>query len=86
MRQCACVRKRTAWLRDVKRAAPRLREEAAAAAARGKATSSVIGIKAMGTRFNVLMTIQLPVVIFLAALNPLLLSPAEARRRASQPT
>jgi len=35
-------------------------EEAAAAAARGKATSSVIGVKAMGTRFNVLMTIQVP--------------------------
>jgi GTP-binding nuclear protein Ran len=27
---------------------------------RGKATSSVIGIKAMGTRFNALMTIQIP--------------------------
>merc|ERR1711879_756475 len=27
---------------------------------RGKATSSVIGIKAMGTRFNVLMTVQIP--------------------------
>lgn len=27
---------------------------------RGKATSSVIGTKAMGTRFNVLMTIQIP--------------------------
>ena len=35
-------------------------EEAADAAARGKATSAVIGIKAMGTRFNVLMTIQVP--------------------------
>lgn len=30
------------------------------ALARGKATSSVIGTKAMGTRFNVLMTIQVP--------------------------
>ncbi len=35
-------------------------EEAAAAAARGKAVSSVIGIKALATRFNVLMTIQVP--------------------------
>lgn len=30
------------------------------AQARGKATSSVIGIRAMGQRFNVLMTIQVP--------------------------
>jgi len=30
------------------------------AAARGKATSSVIGVRAMGTRFNVLMSIQVP--------------------------
>merc|ERR1712182_105184 len=30
------------------------------AAARGKATSSVIGVRAMGTRFNVLMNIQVP--------------------------
>merc|ERR1712139_454090 len=35
-------------------------EERAAAAARGKATSSVIGVRAMGTRFNVLMNIQVP--------------------------
>jgi len=35
-------------------------EEKKDAIARGKATSSVIGIKAMGTRFNVLMTIQIP--------------------------
>jgi len=35
-------------------------EEKADAIARGKATSSVIGTKAMGTRFNVLMTIQIP--------------------------
>lgn len=35
-------------------------EEKADAIKRGKATSSVIGIKAMGTRFNVLMTIQIP--------------------------
>lgn len=34
--------------------------EAAAAAARGKAVSSVIGVRALGTRFNVLMTIQVP--------------------------
>ena len=33
-------------------------EEKADALARGKATASVIGVKAMGTRFNVLMTIQ----------------------------
>ena len=35
-------------------------EERAIAQARGKATSSVIGIRAMGQRFNVLMTIQVP--------------------------
>ncbi len=35
-------------------------DEAAAAAARGKATASVIGVRALGTRFNVLMTIQVP--------------------------
>ena len=35
-------------------------EERADAIQRGKATSSVIGIEAMGTRFNVLMTIQIP--------------------------
>ncbi len=35
-------------------------EERADALARGKATSEVIGIKAMGERFNVLMTIQVP--------------------------
>jgi len=35
-------------------------EEKADALARGKATSSVIGVKALGTRFNVLMTIQVP--------------------------
>merc|ERR1712048_437454 len=35
-------------------------EERADALARGKATSSVIGTLAMGTRFNVLMTIQIP--------------------------
>merc|ERR1711988_469328 len=35
-------------------------EEKADALARGKATSSVIGVRAMGTRFNVLMTIQVP--------------------------
>jgi len=35
-------------------------EERTAAAARGKATSSVIGVRAMGTRFNVLMNIQVP--------------------------
>ena len=34
--------------------------ERAEAQARGKATSSVIGIRAMGQRFNVLMTIQVP--------------------------
>lgn len=36
------------------------KEEREDAIIRGKATSSVIGIKAMGTRFNVLMTIQIP--------------------------
>ena len=30
------------------------------ALARGKATAAVIGTRAMGTRFNVLMTIQIP--------------------------
>jgi len=35
-------------------------EEAMSAVARGKATASVIGIEAMGTRFNVLMTVQIP--------------------------
>ncbi|CAJ1346573.1 unnamed protein product [Effrenium voratum] len=35
-------------------------EERAVALARGKATSSVIGTRAMGQRFNVLMTIQVP--------------------------
>jgi len=35
-------------------------KERADALARGKATSSVIGIRAMGQRFNVLMTIQVP--------------------------
>jgi len=36
------------------------KEEALEAAARGKATAAVIGTRAMGTRFNVLMTIQVP--------------------------
>lgn len=36
------------------------KEERDDAIARGKATASVIGIKSMGTRFNVLMTIQIP--------------------------
>ena len=35
-------------------------QERQEALARGKATSSVIGIRAMGRRFNVLMTIQVP--------------------------
>ncbi|CAE7243585.1 unc-104 [Symbiodinium sp. KB8] len=35
-------------------------QERAEALARGKATSSVIGVRAMGQRFNVLMTIQVP--------------------------
>jgi len=35
-------------------------KEATLAAERGKATASVIGIKEMGTRFNSLMTIQIP--------------------------
>ena len=35
-------------------------QERVEALARGKATSSVIGIRAMGRRFNVLMTIQVP--------------------------
>ena len=34
------------------------REEKDAALARGKAVSAVIGTRAMGTRFNVLMTVQ----------------------------
>mmetsp|Transcript_14103 Transcript_14103/g.30369 ORF Transcript_14103/g.30369 Transcript_14103/m.30369 type:complete len:635 (-) Transcript_14103:376-2280(-) len=38
------------------------KEEREDAIKRGKATSEVIGIKAMGTRFNVLMTIQVPLV------------------------
>eukprot|EP00316_Scyphosphaera_apsteinii_P004750 CAMPEP_0119314778 /NCGR_PEP_ID=MMETSP1333-20130426/34029_1 /TAXON_ID=418940 /ORGANISM="Scyphosphaera apsteinii, Strain RCC1455" /LENGTH=503 /DNA_ID=CAMNT_0007319977 /DNA_START=61 /DNA_END=1572 /DNA_ORIENTATION=+ len=36
------------------------REEALAAAKRGKATAAVIGTRSMGTRFNVLMTVQIP--------------------------
>ncbi len=36
------------------------KEEKDNAIQRGKATSSVIGVKGMGTRFNVLMTIQVP--------------------------
>merc|ERR1719181_1951457 len=36
------------------------KEEKLAAAARGKATASVIGTRAMGTRFNVLATVQVP--------------------------
>eukprot|EP00339_Tiarina_fusa_P022059 CAMPEP_0117017846 /NCGR_PEP_ID=MMETSP0472-20121206/13878_1 /TAXON_ID=693140 ORGANISM="Tiarina fusus, Strain LIS" /NCGR_SAMPLE_ID=MMETSP0472 /ASSEMBLY_ACC=CAM_ASM_000603 /LENGTH=621 /DNA_ID=CAMNT_0004722327 /DNA_START=8 /DNA_END=1873 /DNA_ORIENTATION=- len=36
------------------------KEEKQDALNRGKATSAVIGIKAMGTRFNALMTIQIP--------------------------
>jgi hypothetical protein len=35
-------------------------EERADAVARGKATAAVIGTRAMGTRFNVLMTVQVP--------------------------
>lgn len=35
-------------------------EERTQAAARGKATASVIGVRSMGTRFNVLMNIQVP--------------------------
>merc|ERR1719387_491204 len=35
-------------------------EEVADALTRGKAIASVIGTQAMGTRFNVLMTIQVP--------------------------
>ena len=34
--------------------------EKADALKRGKATASVIGVRAMGTRFNVLMTVQVP--------------------------
>jgi len=37
-------------------------EEAQQAAARGKAVASVIGIRAMGTRFNAMMTVQIPLV------------------------
>merc|ERR1712038_1438445 len=36
------------------------KEEKDDAIKRGKATSSVIGVKGIGTRFNVLMTIQIP--------------------------
>merc|ERR1712072_1132915 len=36
------------------------KEEKQDAMKRGKATASVIGTKAMGTRFNVLMTVQIP--------------------------
>jgi huntingtin len=36
------------------------KEEKEAALARGKAVSAVIGTRAMGTRFNVLMTVQVP--------------------------
>jgi len=36
------------------------REEAQEAAARGKATAAVIGTRAMGTRFNALLTVQVP--------------------------
>jgi huntingtin len=36
------------------------KEEKLAAASRGKATASVIGTRAMGTRFNVLATVQVP--------------------------
>jgi hypothetical protein len=36
------------------------KDEAMLAAARGKSTASVIGIEAMGARFNVLMTVQVP--------------------------
>jgi len=36
------------------------KEEALAAAKRGKATAAVIGTRAMGTRFNVLLTVQVP--------------------------
>ncbi|GMI30840.1 hypothetical protein TeGR_g5424 [Tetraparma gracilis] len=36
------------------------KEEREDALARGKATSSVIGLQSMGTRFNTLMTIQIP--------------------------
>ena len=35
-------------------------EEALEAAKRGKATAAVIGTRAMGTRFNVLLTVQVP--------------------------
>jgi hypothetical protein len=37
--------------------------EAAAAAVRGKAVSAVIGVPGLGTRFNVLMTIQVPLQV-----------------------
>lgn len=36
------------------------KEEKEDAVRRGKATSSVIGVKGMGTRFNILMTVQVP--------------------------
>lgn len=36
--------------------------ERADAHARGKATAGVLGLRAMGTRFNVLMTVQIPLV------------------------
>ena len=36
------------------------KEERDDALKRGKATASVIGVRAMGTRFNVLMTVQVP--------------------------
>ena len=45
-------------------------EERAEAQARGKATSSVIGIRAMGQRFNVLMTIQVPLQQSLSVRSP----------------
>lgn len=50
-------------------------EERAEAQARGKATSSVIGIKAMGQRFNVLMTIQVPLQQSRSIRSPLAWSP-----------
>ena len=61
------------------------KEEAVAAAARGKATASVIGIEAMGTRFNALMTVQIPLqqkrkqipVSFFAGAEEEMMSPAQ---------
>ena len=50
-------------------------EERAEAQARGKATSSVIGIRAMGQRFNVLMTIQVPLQQTRSIRSPLAWSP-----------